>query len=480
MNEAERLNADCHAARLNQAALRQAMQAQGDAWHSLVTERSPHLFADVPLFITPAQLQQMHAVIAAVGRVVKLPGWEDANPVIPALRQAQDKLACSQAGIQSVENSSARRSRAGNASSISPLDSRLMKLLAIRLGCQKTPTKTLVMRGNGDPNNSQPSALGVFYGYDFHLNEQGAHLIEINTNAGGAFLNALLLDSQRETGLPGAAVAEANLEQTFLDMFRNEWRLARGDAPLKNIAIVDEHPEAQHLYAEFLLAKNLFERAGITAYIVDSSVLQARDDGLYLDFPGGEQKIDLVYNRLTDFSLQQHPALRQAYASGQVVLTPHPYNYAQYADKRNLARLTDAQGLRALGADEADIATLHAGIPHTIVVRPRMEATLWAERKQWFFKPNSGYGSKGAYRGANLTRRVFGEIIHGDYVAQKLAPPGERAVCVNGAEAVSLKYDVRCYVYDGQVQLVAARLYQGQTTNFRTSGGGFALVRVVE
>ena len=32
------------------------------------------------------------------------------------------------------------------------------------------------------------------------------------------------------------------------------------------------------------------------------------------------------------------------------------------------------------------------------------------------------------------------------------------------------------YVYDGAVQLVAARLYQGQTTNFRTAGGGFAPV----
>jgi hypothetical protein len=424
VNEAERLNADCHAARLNQAALRQTMQAQGDAWHSLVTERSPHLFADVTLFITPAKLQQMHAVIAAVGRVVKLPGWERDTPLPNPLPPAGEGT---------------------NVACPAPED-----------------------------------CLGVFFGYDFHLNEQGAHLIEINTNAGGGFLNALLIDSQRETGLPGAAVAEANLEQTFLDMFRNEWRLARGDAPLKNIAIVDEQPEAQHLYAEFLLAKNLFERAGIAVHIVDTSTLQERDDGLYLDFPGGEQKIDLVYNRLTDFSLQQHPALRQAYASGQVVLTPHPYNYVQYADKRNLARLTDAQGLRALGADEADIATLHAGIPHTIVVRPGMEATLWAERKQWFFKPNSGYGSKGAYRGANLTKRVFGEIMHGDYVAQKLAPPGERAVCVNGAESVSLKYDVRCYVYDGQVQLVAARLYQGQTTNFRTPGGGFALVRVVE
>jgi len=70
--------------------------------------------------------------------------------------------------------------------------------------------------------------------------------------------------------------------------------------------------------------------------------------------------------------------------------------------------------------------------------------------------------------------------LQGGYVAQKLAPPGERTLCVDDAEPVSLKYDVRCYVYDGQIQLVVARLYQGQTTNFRTPGGGFALVRVVE
>jgi hypothetical protein len=318
-------------------------------------------------------------------------------------------------------------------------------------------------------------SLGVFYGYDFHLDEQGVHLIEINTNAGGGFLNAVLIDSQRDAGLPGKAVAEENLEQIFLAMFRNEWRLARGDAPLNAIAIVDGQPETQYMYPEFMLAKAMFERAGIAAYIVDPSALQAREDGLYLD---GE-KIDLVYNRLTDFSLQQHPALMRAYASGRVVLTPNPAHYARYADKRNLARLSDAAGLRALGASDPDIAALQAGVPQTIAVRPDMEEKLWQERKNLFFKPNSGYGSKGAYRGEKLTKRVFGEILQSDYVAQKLAPPGERAVCVNDAEAVLLKYDVRCYVYDGQIQLVAARLYQGQTTNLRTSGGGFALVRLV-
>jgi hypothetical protein len=402
--EAARLNADGHAGRVNQDALQKAFSAQGEAWHGLVTERCPHLFADVAVFITDRQLQQMYAVIAAVGRAVGLAGWQ------------------------------------------------------------------------GSYNEIRAAAKGVFFGYDFHLDEQGAHLIEINTNAGGAFLNALLVGSQREANLPGKAVAVGNLEQTFLAMFHNEWRLARGDAPLKTIAIVDEQPETQYLYPEFLLAKNLFERAGIAAHIVAPVDLQAHEDGLYFL----QEKIDLVYNRLTDFSLQQHPALRQAYLGGRVVLTPHPFTYTQYADKQNLARLTDVQGLRVLGADEADIATLHVGIPHTLIVRPDMEAMLWAERKQWFFKPSSGYGSKGAYRGANITRRVFGEIMHGDYVAQKLAQPGERTVSVNNAEAVTLKYDVRCYVYNEQVQLVAARLYQGQTTNFRTPGGGFALVRVVE
>ena len=34
----------------------------------------------------------------------------------------------------------------------------------------------------------------------------------------------------------------------------------------------------------------------------------------------------------------------------------------------------------------------------------------------------------------------------------------------------------RNYVYAGRVQLLAGRLYQGQTTNFRTAGGGFAPV----
>lgn len=319
--------------------------------------------------------------------------------------------------------------------------------------------------GKTDPNKS----LGVFYGYDFHVNEQGVFLIEINTNAGGAFFNALLIESQQV-----GSTSVVNLEQTYIEMFRNEWRLSRGDVPLKTIAMVDEKPESQFLYPEFLLAQQMFERAGITTHIVDPSLLHIREDALYVK----GQRIDLIYNRLTDFDLQAFPHIRTAWEMNQVVLTPNPEHYGRYADKCKLAVFCDASLLQAEGVSQLSIDALRSGVPETKVVSAEDSEQWWAERKQWFFKPVSGYGSKGAYRGDKLTKRVFEEIVQSDYVAQRLAMPGEQSVRTAGGEMQMLKYDVRCYVYDGQIQLIAARLYQGQTTNFRTPGGGFALVRL--
>jgi len=258
----------------------------------------------------------------------------------------------------------------------------------------------------GEPKSN--TALGVFYGYDFHVNVQGVHLIEINTNAGGAFLNALLIESQRS----GAATYQ-NLEQTFIEMFRNEWKRLRGDAPLKSIAIVDEDPESQFLYPEFLLAKQMFERAGFSTYIVAPAKLHVREEDLYVD----GQRIDLIYNRLTDFNLTRNPHIRTAWEMNQVVLTPNPEHYGRYADKRKLALFSDAYRLQAEGVSQASIDALLSGVPETKVVRAEDAEQWWADRKQWFFKPMSGYGSKGAYRGDKVTKRVFEEIMRSDNVA---------------------------------------------------------------
>ena len=113
--------------------------------------------------------------------------------------------------------------------------------------------------------------------------------------------------------------------------------------------------------------------------------------------------------------------------------------------------------------------------PATRLVDAADADALWAARRQYFFKPVDGYGSKAVYRGDKLTRGTWAQILARPYVAQRLVPPSERTILVDGCEQ-PLKLDLRAYVYDGAVQLVAARLYQGQTTNFRTAGGGFAPV----
>ena len=65
---AAELNADQGTTRLDRAALDRAIGEQGLTWQSLVAGRT--LFADAPVFVSAAQMQQMREVIEAVERVV--------------------------------------------------------------------------------------------------------------------------------------------------------------------------------------------------------------------------------------------------------------------------------------------------------------------------------------------------------------------------------------------------------------------------
>lgn len=319
---------------------------------------------------------------------------------------------------------------------------------------------------------------GVFMGYDFHLGPSGPQLIEINTNAGGALLNTALARAQYACCAPTCANTPEidTLEQTFFDMFATEWQAQRGNTPMGSVRIVDDQPEQQYLAPEFELFARLFQRFGVKAGVADASALEWREGRLW----HADTVVDMIYNRLTDFYLSEpnHQALRQAYEAGAVVLTPHPRAHALYADKRNLVTLSDDALLNQWGVPANLRACLRTGIPPTQSVSPQLADQLWSRRRQLFFKPVAGYAGKAAYRGDKLTRRVWDEIVAGDFVAQDLVPPGERATHVDGTPT-DLKFDLRAYVYAGNIQLMAARMYQGQTTNFRTPGGGFAAVVVV-
>jgi len=316
---------------------------------------------------------------------------------------------------------------------------------------------------------------GAFMGYDFHLGAAGPRLIEINTNAGGALLNAYLARAQNPCcqGEPGSGDFEA-FEAAVWAMFQQEWRLQGRTGQPGLIAIVDEQPAEQYLYPEFVLASRLFERNGARAVIVDPRQLDFSDGRLSVD----GQTVDLVYNRLTDFALETpaSAALRGAYEAGAVVVTPNPRNHALLADKRDLTLFTDPVRLAGWGLAEAHRKAL-AAAPRTVLVTPKTADALWARRKGLFFKPAHGHGGKAVYRGDKLTRGVWADILAGVYVAQDFVAPTERMVTLDGV-AQPRKLDVRLYTYAGRLLIAAARLYQGQTTNFRTPGGGFAPVLV--
>ena len=300
---------------------------------------------------------------------------------------------------------------------------------AIEAAAQLADFRSAVLGWASEIAQEDHGPLGAFMGYDFHLDEQGPRLIEVNTNAGGAFLNALLARAQRaccsEVAEEFGLGSPDRFDTAVVAMFRNEWHLQRGAEDLRRIAIVDDLPNEQYLYPEFELARHMLIKASIDAVIADPSELSYADGKLRI----GEKDIDLVYNRLVDFSLErpEHLALRQAYEAGSVVVTPNPHNHALFADKRNLSLLSNSAQLASWGLAPEHVDAL-GGVPLTRLVTPENADELWSSRKGLFFKPTSGHGGKAVYRGDKVTKGVWGVIARGGYVAQAFAAPGERMI----------------------------------------------------
>jgi hypothetical protein len=410
----DRLNHDCFCVTLDQTEVEAALLRETNLPHigEIMRAERRHLFSNLSVFISDQSFEQMRRVVEAIQAVTSLPGY-----------------------LESVMSWA--------------------------------------------PDVAQPNygPLGAFMGYDFHVGPDGPKLIEINTNAGGALLNAVLAQAQRSCCGSAPPVREVfpdvGFEQAVVRMFEEEWRLQRGHGKPQRIAIVDNDPESQYLYPEFVLARSIFERHGIDAVIADPSHLEHRQGRLTHQ----GRTIDLVYNRLVDFPLSEprHSGLRSAYMTGSVVVTPNPHVHARFADKRNLTLLCDPLRLAAFGASAPHVELLGRVVPNSVLVTPANADELWAARRGLFFKPVTGYGSKAVYRGAKITRTVWSEIVEGSHIAQAFIPPSQRMVKIDDKRELR-KMDVRLYSYGDKILLAAARLYQGQATNFRTEGGGFAPV----
>jgi hypothetical protein len=160
-------------------------------------------------------------------------------------------------------------------------------------------------------------------------------------------------------------------------------------------------------------------------------------------------------------------------------MTPHPRVHALQADKRNLITLGDDALLAAWGVRREWTAhVLRNVVPTTQAVTPANADDCGHSASSF---SSSRWPVMAPRRPGVATRsraRLWAEVIAGGFVAQALVHPSERLVDVDGTPT-RLKLDLRAYAWRGQVQLLAARTWAGQTTNFRTEGGGFSPVVVL-
>lgn len=273
---------------------------------------------------------------------------------------------------------------------------------------------------------------------DFHWvnSEQQLKIIECNTNA--AFLGLsipLYLSHQLTSPLQPKELVQQWQHYTQQDFSVNP-----------QLTIIDELPEEQKLYVEFLYFQKIFDSLGAKTTICDVTELP---DTSYA-----------VYNRSTNFlfSDKSHLKVNQLWQQHPQRVSPNPNNYLSFADKKNLITWQN-------------FAELGPYLPDTHLIDQTNESLIWSNRKKYFIKPQNSYGSKSTYRGESISRKLFTQLIQDkSMLAQEFVPAPE----LSNNEHGPLKFDLRFYYHKSKVTQAIARLYQGQVTNSRTPGGGFA------
>lgn len=313
-----------------------------------------------------------------------------------------------------------------------------------------------------------PGHHAVMMGYDFHLAEAGPKLIEVNTNAGGIWYASLFDD-------PEAVEFPERLGSRLLKTFYDDYARYRNAPDLRpqTLVILDEKPAEQPLYAEMQVFAALFNKAGIETVLADPSEIATQEGGLYLN----GKAVEMIYNRHCDFYLQtpEMEHIRSAYLQGQVCLSPNPHAYGLLADKRRMMLWSRPAIMQGFGLSEAEVSLLAETVPETRLLAELTTEEAWGTRKQWVFKPETGYASRGVYVGDKLTKHKLAELVHEETLIQRRIPPS----LTLGADGQSFKTDYRLFVYRDRILGVAARIYQGQVTNLRTENGGFAKVRLI-
>jgi hypothetical protein len=350
---------------------------------------------------------------------------------------------------------------------------------------QRVASATFALRSNtkyqqhvanieGDPLLSfDPGNFSLFMSYDFHIQNSELKLIEINTNAAFSLVaHEIYLFQNVQNDNP----LQLNFLKELKASFENETKLSIRQPHPNSMAIVDDSPAQQKMFIEFAMFQDLFNSWGWPCSIHDIKDLS--HDGTGIQTPD-KKPLDFVYNRSTNFFLNDLPGLRKAYVEKKICLSPNPHEYVLLADKARFLELADPAFLASCGLSDEHIKTLKTHVPFAKNMKDHSPDEIWNLRKNVFFKPKRAYGGKEVYKGANITRKVFEQILAGDFIAQEGIPAPHMNMKLPGGEEQDFKFDLRFYAYRDQIQLATARFYQGQLTNFRAPGSGFTAVRFI-
>ncbi|MDX8395127.1 MAG: hypothetical protein R8K22_01795 [Mariprofundaceae bacterium] len=301
----------------------------------------------------------------------------------------------------------------------------------------------------------QPDAPSMLMGFDFHLTADGPKLIEINNNASGLYID------QEHGWLPQPENIADSLSSRLLKMFPEKWQ---------TIAIMDEEVEQQYMYPEMCAYAALLRVAGRKVFLLSPEDLSIADDGLYV----GDERIDVIYNRHTDFYLESDALthVRHAYFNGLVQLNPHPRSYALLGDKSRMADWWHT-GLLETCVDSDALKLIRSVVPEIHLLSECDLDQAWAERKKWVFKPTARHGGKGVLLGKSMSRKRFNALDIDETVMQTFVP----ASVIQHADE-DYKFDFRLFMQGEDIIAIAGRLWRGQVTNFRTEGSGWVPISI--
>ena len=311
-------------------------------------------------------------------------------------------------------------------------------------------------------NISDPLNKSIMMSFDFHVdNSEILKLIEINTNAAFLGMGDLMY---KVHGLDNPC-AQFKIE-SLKNCIETELKLNGQDSQNPVVSIIDENPSTQRLYIEFLVFNELFKKFGWSSEISD-----------YRSF---NPKSNFIYNRFTDFYLtkEESSELRTRFINSEICLSPNPFEYFLLADKQRMIDWnTNTDFIKSI-LSEDEFQTFRNHIPHCSDLTPESADRIWSHRKNLFIKPKRAYGSKQSYKAASMSRKLFNELLTEDMIAQEYIPAPEQTFQTSQGEE-NFKFDLRFITYTNELQIVVARIYQGQVTNLKTPMGGFACVKFI-